>query len=89
MFARRSLLACGLAVAALAAAQPADVNYDESKVPKYALPDPLRLSDGRRVASRKEWFERRRPEILRLFESNVYGRCPAPRVRLRWETASS
>lgn len=70
-------------LAACAAAQPADVNYDESKVPKFVLPDPLVLTNGRRVTSGREWFGKRRPEILRLYETWVYGRCPAPRVRLR------
>lgn len=70
-------------LAACAAAQPADVNYDESKVPKFVLPDPLLFPDGRRVTDSKEWFGKRRPELLRLYETWVYGRCPAPRVRLR------
>ncbi len=73
-------------LAAAAAAQPADVNYDETKVPKFVLPDPLLFADGRRVADGKEWFGKRRPEILRLFETWVHGRCPAPRVRLRAQT---
>ncbi|MCS7314516.1 MAG: acetylxylan esterase [Bryobacterales bacterium] len=70
-------------LAAGAGAQPADVNYDESRVPGFELPDPLALPDGRRVADSKEWFGKRRVEILRLYETWVYGRCPAPRVRLR------
>lgn len=53
-----------------------DVNYDESKVPEYTLPDPLLLSDGTRVTDAHTWFSRRRPEILRLFEQHVYGRTP-------------
>lgn len=68
--------------------QPTDVNYDESKVPSYRLPDPLVASDGRPVRSSKEWFSRRRPEILRLFETWVYGRCPAPRYRCRFQLTS-
>ena len=88
---RRSLIQACLPLtfsSLVASAQPADVNYDESKVPPYRLPDPLVASNGAPVRSRKEWFSRRRPEILRLFETWVYGRCPAPRVRLRHEVVS-
>ena len=52
------------------------VNYDESKVPEYTLPDPLTLSSGERVTDAKTWMERRRREILSLFEQNVYGKSP-------------
>jgi len=53
-----------------------EANYDESKVPKYTLPDPLVMLDGRKVADAATWKAQRRPEILKLFEENVYGRSP-------------
>jgi len=52
------------------------VNYDESKVPEYTLPDPLMTQDGQPVDDAETWFNRRRPEILRLFEEHVYGKSP-------------
>ncbi|MGO9259048.1 MAG: acetylxylan esterase [Bryobacteraceae bacterium] len=52
------------------------VNYDEAKVGNYTLPDPLTLADGKRVRDAKTWNEKRRPEIVRLFEENEYGRSP-------------
>jgi hypothetical protein len=52
------------------------VNYTESKVGGYTLPDPLQLANGDPVTSSKMWFEKRRPEILRLFEENQFGRTP-------------
>jgi hypothetical protein len=54
-------------------------NYDESRVGTYTLPDPLIFENGARVRTAAEWTSKRRPEILRLFETNVYGRTVAGR----------
>jgi hypothetical protein len=69
-------------------AQPPGFNYDEAKVPSYALPDPLRLQGGARVVDAKTWQEKRRPELLRLFETHVYGRSAGPPTHLTFETRS-
>jgi len=65
--------------------EPPDTNYDESKVPKYELPDPLVCFDGRQVADAAMWRETRRPEILQAFARHVYGRTPEIKTRLRSE----
>jgi hypothetical protein len=52
------------------------VNYDEARVGTYTLPDPLLPADGKPVRDAKTWNEKRRPEIVRLFEENQYGRSP-------------
>ena len=52
------------------------VNYDESKVGNYTLPDPLLLANGKPVRDSKTWTEKRRPELVKLFEENEYGRAP-------------
>lgn len=52
------------------------VNYDEAKVGTYTLPDPLILANGQPVRNARTWTEKRRPEIVRLFEENEYGRSP-------------
>ena len=72
----------------LAAGQPKDANYDEAKVPQYTLPDPLRLASGERVRDSRMWTERRRPEILRLFETQVYGRSPGRPSGMTFELAA-
>jgi len=52
------------------------VNYDESRVGTYTLPDPLVLADGKPVRDAKTWNQKRRTEIVRLFEENQFGRSP-------------
>jgi len=68
--------------------QTGEVNYDEARVPVYVLPNPLVFDDGTPVADAAEWRDRRRPEILRLFEQHVYGKTPDRPVALRFETRS-
>jgi len=52
------------------------VNYDEAKVGTYTLPDPLKLTNGKLVKDAKTWTAKRRPEIVRLFETQQYGIAP-------------
>ncbi len=52
------------------------INYDEAKVPRYTLPDPLMMQDGTKVTDAQTWRTRRRAEILELFRTHVYGRAP-------------
>lgn len=52
-------------------------NYDESKVGDYTLPDPLVLANGEPVRDARTWFDVRRPELLRLYDEDIYGGIPA------------
>ena len=52
------------------------VNYDESKVGTYTLPDPLKLENGKPVRDAKSWMKKRRPEIVKIFETQQYGIAP-------------
>lgn len=52
-------------------------NYDEAKVPKYQLPDPLVDQAGKPVTSPAAW-KQRHEEIFDLFAANVFGRSPKP-----------
>jgi len=56
-----------------------EANYSEQKVPKYTLPNPLKLSEGSIVTHAGAWRTKRRPEILELFQKYVYGRAPIAR----------
>lgn len=53
-----------------------DPNYDESKVPDYVLPELLVTSQGKTITSAQQWEKVRRPELLALFASQMYGRTP-------------
>lgn len=64
-------------------------NYDESQVPRYELPDPLRTSSGQPVDSARIWKEVRRPEILQLFETEMYGRSPQPSPAMSFKVTST
>lgn len=70
-----------------ASAQKFEANYDEAKVPEYTLPDPLVTADGRKVTDAQTWRNVRRPEILELFRTHMYGRSPEPRT-VRFEVTS-
>ena len=69
--------------------QREQTNYDESKVPPYTLPDPLVTSGGERVVDARTWIGKRRPEILKLFETHVYGRSPGRPNQLKFEVTST
>ncbi len=69
------------------AQNPANANYDESKVVSYTLPDPLVAANGKRVGNQRQWRQRR-AEILRLFETNVYGRTPHAKPRISFAETS-
>ncbi len=63
-------------------------NYDESKVPPYTLPDPLTLANGEKVTDARSWQARRRPEVLGLFQTHVYGRSPGRPMDMTFELTS-
>jgi hypothetical protein len=52
------------------------VNYDETLSGKYTLPDPLVFLNGGKVKSARDWFKKRRPEIVSLFQEFQYGKIP-------------
>src|SRR5438105_12167711 len=65
-----------LFVGAKACPAAPDTNYDEDKVGQYTLPDPLVALDGQPIRDAETWLNKRRPEIVRLFEENMHGRSP-------------
>lgn len=72
----RLLVPCWWITLLVQAADPIPINQDESKVPAYALPDPLRSTAGEPIRTAADWSGMRRPEVLELFRNHVYGRTP-------------
>jgi len=72
-------------------AQQRIVIDDEAKVPEYTLPDVLTRFSGGKVKSAKVWNSKQRPEILKKFTDEVYGKVPGhlaiSEVKV-WETTT-
>lgn len=65
---------------------PDAANYDEAKAGLTSpLPDPLRMNDGTPVTTPEQWWKRRRPEIVELFDREILGRVPAHTPKVRWD----
>ena len=64
-------------------------NADEAQAKTYGvLPDPLLTEDGWRVTEPSQWWRVRRPEIVELFDREVYGRLPDDVPAVTWEVRS-
>lgn len=63
-------------------------NYDESKVPEYRLPDPLKFENGKPVRNKKSW-DKRRSEIFKIFENEIYGIAPEWKGEIKSDELSS
>ncbi|MEL6922657.1 MAG: acetylxylan esterase [Bacteroidota bacterium] len=64
-------------------------NYDENKIPPYQLPELLRTEDGRTVSSVAMWQEERRPELLEIFTTQMFGSVPDQnKLDIRTETST-
>lgn len=64
---------------------PNAANYDEAKAGTPKLPELLRFADGTPVTSARGW-DRRRREIVELFDREIYGRVPRTAPAIRWRT---
>lgn len=70
--------------------QESKYNYDESRVPTYSLPELLITNNGSSVTNRRQWERLRRPEVLDLFTTHMFGRVPGNvDNKLRFEVLES
>jgi hypothetical protein len=75
--ANRSLLTVSIVVLGNSSSACGQTFPDVAKLPVVTeLPDPLVMFGGGKVASRDEWFAKRRPELLALFSHYMYGVAP-------------
>jgi len=82
-------LCFALFVTAILQSAFAQYNYDEAKVPKFNLPNPLVSDDGKKITTADAWKNVRRPEVLELFTTQVYGRSPGKPANLKFELRES
>ncbi|MFN8256260.1 MAG: acetylxylan esterase [Bacteroidales bacterium] len=61
---------------------------NQSKAQYKTIPNPMVCLDGTTVNSVRIWENKRRPEILELFETNVYGKTPQADFTLKSSTES-
>ena len=79
----------GITIAPLGLRAEEQFNYDEAKVGAYTLPDPLVMQAGTAVTTPEQWRDRRRPELIELFETQIYGRRPPKPTELRFDITST
>ena len=47
------------------------------------------MASGERVTDAEQWFKERRPEILKFYRDEIYGRVPANAPKVTWEVAET
>lgn len=60
------------------------VNYEDSLAGTYTLPDLFTLQNGKKVTNAASWMNKRRPEIVKLFEENQFGKMPGRPAAMRF-----
>jgi hypothetical protein len=69
---------------------PNHANYDEATANPYPnLPDVLTLKNGTKVTKARDWWKKRRPEIVEDFEREVLGRVPPNALKVTWTVTNT
>jgi hypothetical protein len=69
---------------------PNAANYDEAKANPYpVLPELLKLQNGKPVKSAKDWWRKRRPELVEIYDREIYGRLPQDIPAVTWAVRES
>ena len=64
-------------------------DYEAPEITDYILPDPLVMEDGTAVTSPEQWYKARRPELLRLFSEQMFGKAPEKVPYIAFEMVES
>jgi hypothetical protein len=64
-------------------------NYDEEKVGNYVLPDPLVMNNGKSVKDAATWTKVRRPELMEIYEREIFGAVPAGAPKATFEVVAT
>lgn len=65
-------------------------NYNEGKANIHPeLPDPLKAEDGTQIPTPQQWWDTRRPELLALFDEEVYGHTPDAMPAVKWDVTAT
>ncbi len=61
-------------------------NYNEAGVIGWrdSVPDLLKTLDGKKITDAETWIKVRRPEVLRIVESYMFGKVPATAPKVVW-----
>lgn len=97
---RRAVVSIATGILALCAAfMPSRTIMAEPPFPEVAklpaqpnLPDPLVMFNGKRVTSKQQWFDKRRPELKELFQYYMYGYLLPPqkiKAKVEYENAKA
>ena len=62
---------------------------DPAKAKEFTLPDALKMADGSPVSTPEQWYAARRPELLKLFTTEMFGASPAAPADMRFDLVES
>src|ERR1035441_6892766 len=79
---RHFMLAASL-LAASGLCSPAQIVGPVAKPAAAAWPNPLVLENGAPILTREAFEQQRRPELVALFEENVYGKTPQTSIPIK------
>jgi hypothetical protein len=69
---------------------PNPANYDEALANPYPdWPGLLRMQNGRKVTTARQWWQQRRPQIVEDFEREVVGRVPRDVPDVHWSVVET
>ncbi|WP_129642151.1 cadherin repeat domain-containing protein [Peristeroidobacter agariperforans] len=63
-------------------------DYGPFSSPRYTDIDLLSMKDGGEVATATDWWQKRRPEIFKLVQEQLYGKPIDPGIKVNWAVSA-